>query len=103
MAIYRGNVRRNFLKTQQKLRRQYEEAGMTEEQINALYEYDLCQMNRDISFAMHTIPLQSVVENSESSDTSYNRKLAEAFPFHNDKGANIKNMGRLIDSRAILW
>lgn len=79
MAIYRGNVRRNFLKTQQKLRRQYEEAGMTEEQINALYEYDLCQMNRDISFAMHTIPLQSVVENSESSDTSYNRKLAEAF------------------------
>ncbi len=79
MAIYRGNVRRNFLKTQQKLRRQYEEAGMTEEQINALYEYDLCQMNRDISFAMHTIPLQSVVENSESSDTSCNRKLAEAF------------------------
>ena len=79
MAIHRGNVRRNFMKTQQKLRRQYEEAGMTEEQINALYEYDLGQMNRDIAFAMHTIPLQSVVENSESSDTSYNRKLAEAF------------------------
>ena len=28
---------------------------------------------------------------------------SHAFPFHNDKGANIKNMGRLIDSRAILW
>ena len=58
MEINLGYERRKFYKEQEKLRKQYEEAGMTPEQIQAMYEFDLHQFNRDIAYYRHTQPLE---------------------------------------------
>lgn len=50
MGIHFALARRNFQKEQAELRRQYEEAGMTEAQMQEMYEFDLQQFNRDIAF-----------------------------------------------------
>ena len=50
MGIHFALARRSFQKEQEKLRRQYRKAGMTEEQIQDMYEFDLQQFNRDIAF-----------------------------------------------------
>ena len=63
MGINFARERRNFLETQQRLRAEYEAAGMTQEQILAMYEYDLHEFNRDIAFYRHTQPL---VDESDS-------------------------------------
>lgn len=57
MGINFAYERKKFSETQQKLRREYEAAGMSDEQILELYEYDLHQFNRDIAFYRHTQPL----------------------------------------------
>ena len=64
MGINIGNERRKFYKEQEKLRKQYEEAGMTPEQIQAMYEFDLCQFNRDIAYYRHT---QSLISDKDRS------------------------------------
>lgn len=43
MGINFAYERKKFSETQQKLRKEYEAAGMTEEQILEMYEYDLHQ------------------------------------------------------------
>ena len=63
MGINFAYERKKFSEAQQKLRKEYEAAGMTNEQILELYEYDLHQFNRDIAFYRHTQPL---VDESES-------------------------------------
>ncbi len=63
MGINRGLERKKFDKTQESLKKQYIDAGMTDEQIQAIYEFDLHQFNRDLSYRSHTQPLFSIEEN----------------------------------------
>jgi DNA-directed RNA polymerase specialized sigma subunit len=65
MAINFGLERKKFMEAQKKLRKEYEDAGMTKEQILAMYEYDLKQFNRDIAFYRHTQPLATNMEEDD--------------------------------------
>ena len=80
MGINFAHERKNFSEAQQKLRKEYEAAGMTQEQILAMYEYDLHQFNRDIAFYRHTQPLVDESENDfeEEGRNTLLRKNAEA-------------------------
>ena len=53
MGINFAYERKKFSEAQQKLRKEYEAAGMTNEQILELYEYDLHQFNRDYVIGVH--------------------------------------------------
>lgn len=63
MGINRGLERKKFDTAQEHLKKQYIDAGMTDEQIQAIYEFDLHQFNRDLSYRKHTQPLFSLEEN----------------------------------------
>jgi DNA-directed RNA polymerase specialized sigma subunit len=65
MAINFGLERKKFMEAQKKLRKEYEDAGMTMEQILAMYEYDLKQFNRDIAYYRHSQQLTSDAEDDE--------------------------------------
>lgn len=62
MGINFAYERKKFSETQQKLREEYKTAGMTEEQILEMYEYDLHQFNRDIAYQRHTQRLDVLEE-----------------------------------------
>ena len=62
MGIHFALARKNFQEEQEKLRRQYREAGMTEEQMQEMYEFDLRQFNRDIAFYRRNQSLTECVE-----------------------------------------
>lgn len=49
-----GKERKKFEKQQARLREEYRKAGMTEEQIKALYEYDLSVFRKNRIEAIHT-------------------------------------------------
>lgn len=49
--------RKKFIEEQERLRKEYEAAGMTPEQIDEMYEHDLHRFNRDIAYQRHTQPL----------------------------------------------
>ena len=80
MGINFAYERKKFSEAQQKLRKEYEAAGMTQAQILAMYEYDLHQFNRDIAFYRHTQPLvdESESDFEEEGRNTLLRKNAEA-------------------------
>ena len=53
-----GYERKKFEAKQKKLAEEYRKAGMTEEQIKAMYEYDFEQFKSDRTYRMHTQALQ---------------------------------------------
>lgn len=53
-----GYERKRFEAKQKKLAEEYRKAGMTEEQIKAMYEFDLEQFKKDRIYQMHTQALQ---------------------------------------------
>ncbi len=57
MAINFAKEYKKFEEKQRELRRDYLKAGMTEEQIRAMYEFDRIQMNRDLAYRRRTQPL----------------------------------------------
>lgn len=74
MGINFAYERKKFSETQQKLRKEYKAAGMTEEQILEMYEYDLHQFNRDIAYQRHTQRLD-VLEEPDMEEEGYNPLL----------------------------
>lgn len=74
MGINFAYERKKFSGTQQKLRKEYKAAGMTEEQILEMYEYDLHQFNRDIAYQRHTQRL-GVLEEPDMEEEGHNPLL----------------------------
>ena len=62
MGINFAYERKKFIEKQEKLRKEYEAAGMTKEQIMAMYVFDLHQFNRDIAYKRHTQQLSNLEE-----------------------------------------
>lgn len=58
MSWNNGYERKRFEAKQKKLAEEYRKAGMTEEQIKAMYEFDLEQFKKDRIYQMHTQALQ---------------------------------------------
>lgn len=92
MGINFAYERKKFSEAQQKLRKEYEAAGMTQAQILAMYEYDLHQFNRDIAFYRHTQPLVDESENDfeEEGRNTLLRKNAEALTIIQKPAENTK-------------
>lgn len=57
MAVNFAYEYAKFKKEQEELRKKYEEAGMSQEQIREMYDFDYAQLNKDLAFKRHTIPL----------------------------------------------
>lgn len=57
MGINFAAAYKEFEKKQRELRKAYLKAGMTEEQIRMMYEFDRMQMNRDFAYRRRTMPL----------------------------------------------
>ena len=77
MSINYGNAYRAFRKEQNSLREQYRQLGMTEEQIEAMYEFDLKSFRADCVYARHTQPL--VPQSSLTDDEGLNPYLKYFF------------------------
>ena len=67
MSINYGSAYRAFRREQEKLREQYRQLGMTDEQIAAMYEFDFREFKGDCVYRYHTQSLtpQSSVEEDE--------------------------------------
>ena len=74
MGINFAYERKKFIEKQEKLRKEYEAAGMTKEQIMAMYVFDLHQFNRDIAYKRHTQQLSNL-EESDMEDEGQNPLL----------------------------
>ena len=74
MGINFAYERKKFTEAQQKLRKEYEAAGMTKEQILEMYEYDLHQFNRDIAYQRHTQRL-GILEEPDMEEEGHNPLL----------------------------
>ena len=67
-----GKERKKFLKKQEELRKAYLAAGMTEEQIKALYEFDLEAYRLRRREALHTQKIDFEPYEGEASDEGQN-------------------------------
>ena len=65
MSINYGRAYRAFRKEQDKMDKQYRQFGMTEEQIEAMHEFDLISFRSDCVYAHHT---QELMPQSSLSD-----------------------------------
>lgn len=74
MGINFAYARKKFSEAQQKLRKEYKAAGMTDEQILEMYEYDLHQFNRDLAYQRHTQRL-GILEEPDMEEEGHNPLL----------------------------
>lgn len=81
MSWNNGLERKKFEAKMAKQAKAYRKAGMTEEQIQAMYEFDLEQFNSDRRYYMHTQPLEVKEVNDEGDevDDSFVRQFIDAF------------------------
>ena len=68
MGINFAAMYKRFENTQSKLRKAYINAGMTEEQSRAIYEFDKWQMNRDLAYYRRSISIEEYLEKDEKRD-----------------------------------
>ena len=74
-----GYERKMFAKRQKKQAEEYRVLGMTEEQIQTMYEFDLEQFKSERRHRMHTQPLQVEEFEENDADESDNTLLNEFF------------------------
>ena len=74
-----GYERRKFEARQKKQAEEYRALGMTEEQIQTMYEFDLEQFKSERRYRMHTQPLQVQEFEENDADESDNSLLNEFF------------------------
>lgn len=73
-----GKERKKFEKQQARLREEYRKAGMTEEQIKAMYEYDLSVFRKNRIEAIHTQRLDlDAFDDDSATDEGQNPLLAK--------------------------
>lgn len=75
MGWNNSNQRKKFEARMKKQAEEYRAAGMTEEQIQAMYEFDLEQFKSDRRFYTHTQPLNECSFDDDSCDESDNGLL----------------------------
>ena len=75
-----GKERARFEKEQEKLKKEYLAAGMTEEQIKKLYEYDLSEFNSERREKEHTqkLDFDDAEFNDKETDNPLFKKFLEA-------------------------
>ena len=76
-----GYERKKFMARMKKQAEEYRAAGMTEEQTQAMFEFDLAQYNAERSYYTHTQPLDTHEGNDEGDEVedSFVRDFIDAF------------------------
>ncbi|MDD4495714.1 MAG: sigma factor-like helix-turn-helix DNA-binding protein [Eubacteriales bacterium] len=97
MAFNNGLERKRFEAKQKALRAEYERLGMSEEQIQKLYEYDLADFNSDRRYITHTQPinLADLEADEDASAESGRNPLFEKFR----EALSVSGSGKLSHSR----
>ena len=90
MSWNNGYERRKFEAEQKKLAEEYRALGMSEEQIQIMYEFDLEQFNSERRYRMHTQPIQVQEFEENDADESDNTLLNE---FFDELTCNIETSG----------
>lgn len=81
MSWNNGYERKKFMEKMKKQAEEYRAAGMTEEQIQAMYEFDLAQFNCDRKYYRYTQEYEasSFEEGVDDSDNALLNRNADAF------------------------
>ena len=97
MAFNNGLERKRFEAKQKALRAEYQRLGMSEEQIQTLYDYDLAAFNSDRKYVTHTQPLNPAdLEADEDANAESGRNpLFEKFR----EALSVSDNGKLSQSR----
>ena len=70
MSFNNGNERRKLNAKWEHLRVQYREAGMSEDAIQAMYEFDLGVLNSERAYITNTMTVSGAAVRSQNVDTS---------------------------------
>lgn len=97
MAFNNGLERKRFESKQKALREEYNRLGMSEEQIQTLYEYELAYFNSNRRFITHTQPINLAdLEADEDSNAESGRNpMFEEFR----EVLSVNDSGKLLQSR----
>lgn len=90
MGWNNGNEKNRFEKRQEKLAERYRQAGMTEEQIRIMYEFDREQYRRERIERLHT---QSVLPTEYEADEDDDEKLSIYRKFSDRLTCSIESEG----------
>ena len=86
MEFNNGNERRKLNKQWERLRVQYQQAGMSEDAIQAMYDFDLGVLNSERSYVANTLAIVDEGDNStrrESSDfKQYEKAITVTDTYH---------------------
>ena len=70
MSFNNGNERRKLNAKWEHLRVQYREAGMSEDAIQAMYEFDLGVLNSERAYITNTLTVSDTTDDSTATETS---------------------------------
>ena len=89
MSFNNGNERRKLNAKWEHLRVQYHEAGMSEEAIQAMYEFDLGVLNSERAYITNTLTVSDTTDDSTATETSdfkqYEKAITVTDTYHETK------------------
>ena len=89
MSFNNGNERRKLNAKWEHLRVQYHEAGMSEETIQAMYEFDLGVLNSERAYITNTLTVSDTTDDSTATETSdfkqYEKAITVTDTYHETK------------------
>ena len=89
MSFNNGNERRKLNAKWEHLRVQYHEAGMSEDAIQAMYEFDLGVLNSERAYITNTLTVSDTTDDSTATETSdfkqYEKAITVTDTYHETK------------------
>ena len=105
MSFNNGNERRKLNAKWEHLRVQYREAGMSEDAIQAMYEFDLGVLNSERAYITNTMTVSGVADDGAAKETSdfkqYEKAVTVTDTYHEPK-AVLHGLVRLRTSSCLL-
>ena len=89
MSFNNGNERRKLNAKWEHLRVQYREAGMSEDAIQAMYEFDLGVLNSERAYITNTLTVSDTTDDNTATETSdfkqYEKAITVTDTYHETK------------------
>ena len=89
MSFNNGNERRKLNAKWEHLRVQYRKAGMSEDAIQAMYEFDLGVLNSERAYITNTMTVSDTIDDSTATETSdfkqYEKAITVTDTYHETK------------------
>lgn len=104
MSFNNGNERRKLNAKWEHLRVQYREAGMSEDAIQAMYEFDLGVLNSERAYITNTLTVSDTTDDSTATETSdfkqYEKAVTVTDTYHETK-SRFTWIGEIEDERLL--